>query len=753
MRKTFNLSQAIFTKENNEAFISKNISGNFEKVSLPHTWNNKDGQDGGSDYYRGACWYQIAIPAHTAGKRQFVEFEAANHVAKVYCNGTYMGEHRGGFSTFRFELTNLLKPTDNFLSVCVENGDSNHVYPQQADFSFCGGLYRPVHFIEVENSHFNLTKSGTNGVFVTPTIKGSIAEIRVDAFLTNTNQGASVKCCILDDKGVCVKEETVSASEHVTMHVNLENPHLWQGLNDPYCYTAKMVLIENGVEIDETLSVFGVRSFEVDANKGFILNEKPYHLHGVSRHQDRFDKGWALSKEDQEQDLALIGEVGANTIRLAHYQHSQYFYNLCDEKGMVLWAEIPFISVFDEHPDAVANTHSQMKELIAQNYNHPSICFWGISNEITIAGEAPGLLDNLKQLSELTQKMDPSRLSTMAQVSMVAMDSPHNFLTDILAYNHYFGWYGGKVEDNGPWMDAFHAKNPTRPLGISEYGAEGILKWHTATPKVKDYTEEYQAYYHEKMLEAFATRPYIWGTYVWNMFDFAADSRDEGGCQGRNNKGLVTYDRTIKKDSFYAYKAWWSTDEFVHIAGRRFVDRDGETTAIKVYSNCKEITLTVNGKEIGTQKGEHVFVFENVVLQKGSNTIKANSNCGKTDEITLNGVDAPNQDYILPQEDNSEEVRNWFSSIATEETELRFPDGYYSIKDTFGELMKNEETEKVLTTMIEAAMGKSMAKMANGMMGNMMKGQTMEMLFSFAGDKLPSNARVMLNEQLIKIKK
>ena len=307
----------------------------------------------------------------------------------------------------------------------------------------------------------------------------------------------------------------------------------------------------------------------MDPENGFFLNGKSYPLHGVARHQDRLDMGWAISEAEHAEDVALIKEVGANTIRLAHYQHAQPFYDLCDKNGLVLWAEIPLISVFREGEDAKANTLSQMTELISQNYNHPSIFFWGISNEITIAGESEALYQNLCELNALAKKLDPSRLTTMAQVSMVPMDSEHVYITDVQSYNHYFGWYVGDVSENGPWLDEFHRKNPDRPVGVSEYGAEAILTWHTAKPESHDYTEEYQAYYHHEMLKTFATRPYLWSTHVWNMFDFAADARDEGGCKGRNNKGLVTYDRRIKKDAFFIYKAYWTTEPMVHVCGSR----------------------------------------------------------------------------------------------------------------------------------------------------------------------------------------
>jgi len=421
-------------------------------------------------------------------------------------------------------------------------------------------------------------------------------------------------------------------------------------------------------------------------------------LHGVSRHQDRLDKGWAISKADHEQDIALIKEVGANTIRLAHYQHDQYFYDLCDHTGFALWAEIPFISKFIPSQEAYENTLSQMKELVAQNYNHPSIFFWGISNEILIGADNEPLRKNLRDLAKLAKSMDPSRLTTLAQVSSTPMDSEHNYITDVVSYNHYFGWYGGDVAQNGPWFDTYHKLNPDIPLGVSEYGVENIVKWHSASPMNHDYTEEYANYYHHEMLKTFAARPFLWSTHVWNMFDFAADARNEGGIQGRNDKGLVTYDRALKKDAFFIYKAYWTSEPMVYVAGRRWVDRAPEERNITVYTNCENVTLVVNGTEVETKAAvDHCVVFENVALVDGENTITAKG-CGCEDTITLNGVAEHNPEYTLPDIAAALAVGNWFDEVADNDDsdEIVVVDGYYSVEDTCGEALANEECLKIV---------------------------------------------------------
>ncbi len=670
MRTLTLLEKALFRKADAE----------FTEVPLPHTWNALDGQDGGSDYWRGTGCYKIDLPAPTPGKRQYIQFEGANHIAEISCNGTVLGTHKGGFSTFRYELTNVLKDSGNVLEVAVSNPVCD-VYPQMADFTFYGGLYRDVTFIEVEDAHFDLLKDGTQGVFITP---NPVGKTRLDIFPVDA-EDCNVKVTLRNAEGQTVGTVSGAAKEHTVLVVDVKEPHLWQGVEDPYCYTATAAIEKNGEVLDKITVTYGYRSFHVDVDTGFYLNGKSMPLRGVARHQDRINKGWALSKADHEEDIAIIKEIGANTLRLAHYQHAQYFYDLCDKEGFILWAEIPFISGFRPGKDAHDNTMSQMKELIAQNYNHPSICFWGLSNEITLGGDSEELVQNLRDLNALCKTMDPSRLTTMAQVSTVPMDSQHNYITDILSYNHYFGWYCGTVADNGPWFDAFHEKNPDRAIGCSEYGADAVLDWHTVKPLNHDYTEEYEAFYHHEMLKCFEKRPYLWSTHAWNMFDFAADARNEGGSVGINNKGLVTYDRKTYKESFYIYQAYWTDKPMVHVCGERFPNRGPEEHEVIVYSNLGSVTLYVNGEAVETlDVVDHAAVFHNVPLSDGENTVTAKSGDVEGNTITLNAIAEPDPSYILPRGEDDVPVGNWFDGIAvgTSDDDMEFPDGFYSVKDT-----------------------------------------------------------------------
>ena len=575
---------------------------------------------------------------------------------------------------------------------------------------------------------------------------------RVDLFPVNAS-GCLVKVVLKDADGKIVAKGQAIAQEHNVIKLNVRNPHLWNGMADPYCYTCEATICKGDDVLDTVVETFGYRSFSVDPNTGFWLNGKNVPLRGVSLHQDKLDKGWALSKEDHDLDIELIKEVGANTIRLAHYQHCQYFYDLCDHAGFALWAEIPFISCFIPGKGAYDNTVSQMRKLIAQNYNHPSIFFWGISNEILIGGDSEELVQNLRDLHAMAKAMDPNRLTTMAQVFITPMDSEHVYITDIQSYNLYYGWYAGTVADNGPWFDKFHALNPDICLGLSEYGAENILKWHTATPENHDYTEEYASYYHHEMLKTFETRPFLWSTHVWNMFDFAADARDEGGVVGRNNKGLVTYDRQTKKDAFFIYKAYWNPEPMVHVCGARFVDRAPEQRNITVYTNCDAVTLIVNGQEVATKNAQHhAVVFENVALQDGANTVtaKAGDVCGNT--ITLNAVAEPNPDYILPKPE--QEAGNWFEMPdLPDDTTIVEVDGMFSVHDTFKEILAHDGAKAALLDALAVIHAEQLVEAMESGAAAMLAGSPVEAILPMMVKHEPEKVLALINNKLIEVAK
>ena len=668
MRKIISLNRKwSFRKDVSE--VPAVTPADWDFVNVPHCWNAIDGQDGGNDYYRGTCCYvkDIDMEEIPTADKYYLEINGANSSATVFMNGEKLASHDGGYSTWRVDITDELKKGTR-LGILVDNSANETVYPQMADFTFYGGLYRNVNIIAVNESHFDLDYYGGPGIQVTPTVKGTDAVVEIETFITNKKDGQSVNF-VIRDKGGNIVAAGKSTDNKITLAI--KDVVLWNGRKNPYLYTAEVELVNGDEVLDNISAKFGCRTFKIDPERGFILNGEEYPLRGVSRHQDRWGFGNALLPEHHKEDMELIYEMGANTIRLAHYQHDQYFYDLCDEYGMVIWAEIPYIS--KHMPTGRENTISQMKELIVQNYNHPSIVVWGLSNEISMNGSDDDLLENHKILNDLCHEMDKTRLTTIAVVSMCSLDDPYIQIPDVVSHNHYFGWYGGDTSMNGPWFDNFHAKFPNIPVGMSEYGCEA-LNWHTSNPQQGDYTEEYQAYYHEELIKQLFSRKYIWATHVWNMFDFGADARAEGGENGQNHKGLMTFDRKYKKDSFYAYKAWLSDDPFVHVCGKRYVDRVEDVTKVTVYSNQPEVELYVNGELLEKQTSENHFFYFNVP-NNGITRIQAIAG-EYGDESVIRKVETFNEDYRLKEKGA---ILNWFDV-----TEV---DGYLSLNSKMSELL------------------------------------------------------------------
>ena len=726
----------------------------WEAVTLPHTYNAVDGQDGGNDYYRGTAAYVRTLVTPKAGSDQeiYLEFRGAAMSAEVYLNGKQLAKHQGGYSTFRVLLNGALRPEgeENLLCVLVDNSDNEEVYPQKADFTFYGGIYRDVVLITVPSTHFALREDGTPGIRITPKadLAKHSADILVETKVEGTADGAKVTI------SACGQEQTVpveNGSAKALLHV--ENVHLWDGVSDPYLYTAKAVLTADGKEPDQVSARFGVRSFRIDPSEGFFLNGRSYPLRGVSRHQDRQGAGNALTLAMMQEDMEVIKDIGANTLRLAHYQHAQEFYDLCDENGIIVWAEIPFITKF--MPGGRQNTISQMRELITQSYNHPSIICWGLSNEITASSQVTEeLMDNHWELNELCHSLDSTRPTAMAHAFMLEKDSPLIPVADIAGYNLYFGWYLGELEQNDSFFDEYHKMFPDRVMGFTEYGADANISFHAEHPVQGDYSEEYQCVYHEHIAKMIEERPYLWATYVWNLFDFAADGRDEGGKHGQNQKGLVEFDHKTRKDAFYLYKALWSSEPFVHICGRRFVNRTGDKTLVRVYSNLSGVTLydgdVVLARQNNTdcsQKG--VYLFE--VPLTGEMHLRAEAGEGAqavSDEILIRHVEQADASY---QFGKIGEVVNWFDKITVN------PD-YYSVHDTLGTLMQNPATGAVVGQIMQKARG-SRGDVAKSTEGNkaleqMLAGMKLESLLLKAGSNVISKEMIQnINETLQKVPK
>ncbi len=743
MRQIINFnSKWAFTKMVTE--VPTAIDSKWDFVNLPHSWNAIDGQDGGNDYYRGTAYYAKALDKMDLPEADnyYLEIKGANSSADVYLNGKHLAHHDGGYSTFRVNITASME-RENLFVIAVDNSANDKVYPQAADFTFYGGLYRDVNIICVNKSHFDLDYFGTPGIKVTPEIEGENARVEVEVYTTDLTDGQKIAYTLYDrDENELERIESTDSK----VYFDIEKVHLWHGRKDPYLYCMEAEIIENGEVLDNVCTRFGCRTFKIDSQRGFILNGEEYALRGVSRHQDRWGIGNALLPEHHREDMDLICEVGATTIRLAHYQHDQYFYDLCDERGMVIWAEIPYIS--QHMPTARDNTISQMKELITQNYNHPSIVVWGLSNEISMKGDTdPDLLENHTILNDLCHLMDKTRPTTIAAVSPCPIDSPYIQIPDVVSYNHYFGWYGGDTSMNGPWFDKFHETHPNIPIGCSEYGCEA-LNWHTSNPVQGDYTEEYQAYYHEELIKQLFSRKYMWATHVWNMFDFGADARSEGGENGQNHKGLVTFDRKYKKDSFYAYKAWLSDEPFVHLCSKRYIDRVEDVTKVTVYSNLPEVELFANGVSLGKKTAEdHFFYFD--VENKGETQLIAVAGNYK-DYGTIRKVEVFNEEYRL-KEKNA--ILNWFDITEVE--------GHFSLNDKIGDILATLQGKMLFMGLFAKLMPKKGEKVMGGFemnegMMDMLGGFTVLRLSGMIGTmgiNLTKEQLLDMNAKLNKIKK
>lgn len=740
-----------FTKEE----VSKeNFSRvNWEQVTVPHTWNGIDGQDGGNDYHRGLCWYNKNLIVEDHNGRLFLEFEGVNSISTILLNGKILGVHKGGYSTFRYDITNIANVGNNLLLVGADNKHYEDVFPLFADFTFYGGIYRDSYLIYTENTSFDLEHVGTSGVYVSQKdITKESAKFSVDAYINSFDKEKQVQVIVKlkDNEGNVLLEEEKSvitkSKVKVSFNLELANPRLWNGIEDPYLHIVELELFEGNILLDSRIINTGFRFFKFD-DIYFYLNGKQMKLNGVSRHQDRWHVGNALTNEMHDEDMEFIKEIGANSIRLAHYQHTQYFYDLCDKEGMIIWAEIPYITIPSKTDKEGTNALSQMQELIKQNYNHSSIIMWGVQNEITISGKKNNLEEIVQKLNDLSKKIDPFRVTTQAQVSFNPIDDKMNEITDVLGYNHYFGWYRGEVEDFAVWLEEYRKLNPTRPLSLSEYGVEGIIKYHTDTPVVKDYTEEYHALWHEKAYTILNNTEFVWGTYVWNMFAFAADFRNEGGVKGLNNKGLVTINRKVRKDAFYYYKSKWSKEPMVHLNSKRFIERFNRDIEIKAYSNQGEVAFYLNDRLIDTVVSNDVIFATKVTLSEGENKVVVESG-DLRDEIVFITVDEPNVLYTVPEDDDDSSGENWIDTqinVEEEDTELVINEDYYSVNDPINELLANKNTEAVFK--------KYLIKLIEHPMFDAVKALSLQGVSDFQKGAIPKPVFIKINQELQQYKK
>lgn len=613
------------------------------RVDLPHTWNAQDALSGKIDYKRGIGNYEknLFIRPEWKGKRLFIRFEGVNNIADVFINRRHIGEHRGGYGAFIFEITGKVEyGKENSILVRVNNGEQLDIMPLVGDFNFYGGIYRDVHLLITDETCISPLDYASPGVrLIQDSVSHRYAKVRAIVDLSNGssgNQEVELNVRLLDGQRV-VKEGTknvnLSGNEVMQQELTFEidQPHLWNGRQDPFLYQAEVTLFRNGQMVDRVTQPLGLRFYRIDPDKGFFLNGKHLPLQGVCRHQDRSEVGNALRPQHHEEDVALMLEMGVNAVRLAHYPQATYFYDLMDKNGIIVWAEIPFVGPggyndkgFVDLPAFRANGKEQLKELIRQHYNHPSICVWGLFNELTELGDNP--VEYIKELNVLAHQEDTTRPTTSASNQMGDL----NFITDAIAWNRYDGWYGGTPADLGKWLDRMHKDHPEICIAISEYGA-GASIYHQQDSLVKTvptswwHPENWQTYYHIENWKTISSRPYVWGSFVWNMFDFGAAHRTEGDRPGINDKGLVTFDRKVRKDAFYFYKANWNREEpMLYLTGKRDTVRTQRLQTITAFTNLSGAELFVNGKSYGKAIPDSYAILEwkNVELEPGENEIK-----------------------------------------------------------------------------------------------------------------------------------
>lgn len=702
-------------------------SGQWEPVELPHAWNTSPGGEPARHDDRAPGWYRrrIEVPGWVAGHRAYLRFGAAGTVADVWCNDIHLGQHRGGYSAFVFELTDTLDADGHGnVLVRVDNSPTDDVYPLMGDHTIFGGLYRGAELITSGPVHVSLGDHGGPGLTTRVlALADEAATVEVAALVANTTTEQvtpDVHVTVTDADGVVVATAVTAVSVEpgdastARAEVMISDPHRWDGRADPYCYTVIVDIDtdpnETGpagtnpadtdrIMADQVAIPLGLRTIEVDPERGCLLNGRPYPLRGVSRHHDICGTP-AVTDVDIATDFELIDELGATAVRLAHYQHGEAVLDECDRRGIVVWAEIPLNSQVSK-TDPVTNAASQLRELIAQQRHHPAIVCWGIQNESVIGEAAADPRSATAELAALAQDLDPDRFTAQAQLLLVKPDDPINRLCDLNAQNLYQGWYLGAADEVGGVLDAHRAANPDIPLGLSEYGADARPDYHAEDPQPGDYTEDYQAVFHETYLRQIDERPWLWATFVWNMFDFASVIRDEGGTRGFNMKGLVTRDRATRKDAFHWYKANWSAEPMVHLCGKRFAHRTGDEMTVKVYSNHPSVRVQVNGDDLGEFAVQGHIATMTVPLAPGQTLVTVTAGACR-DEATFTQVDEPDPSYVCPSPRRvvgGARMDSWY-----EEAGVVVDRTGYGTFSLLGDLLDNPATKAVLIDTFGAKM-------------------------------------------------
>lgn len=642
-RETINFNQGWTFKKgpfsSDPMKVSAQWNSQWNAVEIPHTWNAKDMQVKVNSFYEGVGYYKKNYHAgkNLQGKRIFLRFEGVGTCTDIYINGKLMGTHKGAYSAFAVEISTALKyGEDNEILVKADNTARPDVIPiNHSLFGVYGGMYRPVWLIITEQSNITVMDHAAPGIYITQKeVSAQSADITIKVKLDNGSlqpESVVLQNTIYTQDGKKVTsahqpiELTPQGTQIYSTTLKLKKPHLWQGRKDPYLYKVVSRLLSNGKVIDEVIQPLGVRKYEIVAGKGFFLNGEKYPMYGVTRHQDWWELGSALKQEHHDFDLAAIMDIGATTVRFAHYQQSDYLYSRCDSLGLIIWAEIPFVNRVTGSESE--NAQTQLRELIRQSFNHPSIYVWGLHNEVYQPHEYTASLT--QSLHDLAKTEDPDRY-TVAVNGYGHVEHPVNQNADIQGMNRYFGWYEKKVQDIKPWVENMEREYPWQKLMLTEYGADANIKHQTeylgdALNWTKPfYPETFQTMTHEYQWSIIAAHPYIIASYLWNTFDFAVPMWERGGVPARNLKGLITFDRKIKKDSYFWYKANWSKEPVLYLTQRRNTEREKKVTSITVYSNIGTPKVYLNGQELtGIRKGytDVHFVFDEVTLSVGKNLL------------------------------------------------------------------------------------------------------------------------------------
>lgn len=650
-----------------------------ETVSLPHTWYTDDEQ------YKGLCVYEKEIP-RPEGARLLLSFGAADQSCAVYVNGVLCGRHKGGYARFRLPIPPEALSDRLRIRVFAENPVNEDICPSFGDFTVFGGLYRGAELLAGGEACFDRCFFGTDGLIVRAAVDGQGDGLLSLEPHVVCSPGARVRYTVAAADGSVVCRAESAPDE--TLSLTVTQPRLWNGRHDAPLYTVRAELLVNGAAADAVEVRTGFRAIKLTPDRGLLLNGRPYPIRGVAKHQDFAGVFCAVGEEHIRRDFELIDEIGATAVRLSHYQHPQAAYDRCDELGLLAWAEVPMLKM-TESAALLENTEQQLRELILQNIHHPAIFCWGIQNEIAMFKDAPFMHENCRKLHGIVKELDPDRASTAANLYPLKASSKLNEITDMVGYNVYFGWYYGEMGDYGAYLDKMHAARPALPFGISEYGVDTNIRLHSSEPHVKDYTEEYQALWNETVYEQIESRPWLWGSFVWNMFDFHSARRNEGGQRFINAKGLVTNDRETRKDAFYYYKAKWSDEPFLHIAGKRYALRAGERTGIRVYTNQPRVTLEIGGRQYTAAVQNGAARFEDVPLAMGENVLTAEAGVLR-DSCVLRRVEQEPESYRLPDAGGGA-VRNWF----LDEGSFR-KEGFFSVEDTANDLLDNPRTCEII---------------------------------------------------------